>query len=193
MDYDKFFKSLWLIENITVSTSQSGLNSCFHQPFHLWLRLNSENLLLKSAAFSCVLNCKTFKGPAHRIIGIEYFKELRMGQCSPERLQKQWAKVRFWRLHSGLSSVIQFYARGIFSAHLYISPLTLRIITHSLDKKKRILGKIWAFSDSESGWKEIFQFLGNDRAAAFKEKPCSYIPTLFLLEESSWRMQRNKS
>lgn len=46
-------------------------------------------------------------------------------------------------------------------------PLTLRTITNSLDQEERILEKIWPLSDSESGWKEIFQFADNDRAPAF--------------------------
>lgn len=93
-----------------------------------------------------------------------------MGQCNPERLQKQWAKASFYGQHSGLSSTFQFLATGVFKACLetvHIWPLTLRIFTNSLGQEKRILRKVWSFSDSESGWKERFQFPGNDMAPAF--------------------------
>lgn len=90
-----------------------------------------------------------------------------MGQCNPERLQKQWAKASFCGQHSGL---FQFLATGVFKTCLEtvrIWPLTLRIFTNSLDQEKRILRKVWSFSDSESGRKEKFQFPGNDMAPAF--------------------------
>lgn len=41
----KVLKSLQCIDIINISTSQSGLNSWFHYPFNLQLRLNSEKFL----------------------------------------------------------------------------------------------------------------------------------------------------
>lgn len=93
-----------------------------------------------------------------------------MGQCNPERLQKQWAKASFCGQHSGLSPYFTVLGTGVFKACLEtvrIWPLTLRIFTNSLDQEKRILRKVWSFSDSECGRKDRFQFPGNDMAPAF--------------------------
>lgn len=111
-----------------------------------------------------------FKGASHRMTGTEQCsKEFRMDQCNPERLQEQWAKASFCGQQSGLSSIFQFLATGLFKACLgatNIWPLTLRIFTNSLDQEKTILGKMWPFSESDSG-QERFQFPDNDTAPAF--------------------------
>jgi len=92
-----------------------------------------------------------------------------MGQRNPEGLKKQWAKPVFCGQCTRLSSIFQFLATCIFKACLetYIWPLSLRLFTNSQDQDKRIWGKKWPFSNSESRQKERIEFSDNNTAPAF--------------------------